>query len=284
LIGNTKIDLENRFFNKEWKDMKFKPIEYRTLWTPSSSNPQGQLKLWVDIMTPDEAKKNPPEPISPPAPINYELRVIIWDTKEVVFKDKNMSDIFVVGYPEGQKPQTTDTHWRSEDGTGAFNWRMKFPVTVPCPVPRLKLQVWDKDILNPNDAICEANLNLRPFYMKSYKNKSKSDIIDKQWITMTHPAATGVQGKVLTTVELLTLEEALNRPAGYGRKEPNTNPFLPEPVRPETSFNPFRLDKFASKIIWGQNKKKIIAVIVCVVVTIILILILWLVLQFGVFL
>ena len=36
-----------------------------------------------------------------------------------------MSDIFVVGYPEGPgvKPQTTDTHWRSENGEGKFNYR-----------------------------------------------------------------------------------------------------------------------------------------------------------------
>jgi hypothetical protein len=39
-------------------------------------------------MTPEQARNNPPENISPPAPINYELRVIVWETKEVVFKDK----------------------------------------------------------------------------------------------------------------------------------------------------------------------------------------------------
>ena len=54
-----------------------------------------------------------------------------------------MSDIFVVGYPEGpgQKPQTTDTHWRSEDHTGKFNWRMKFPIILPNKTPRFKLQI-----------------------------------------------------------------------------------------------------------------------------------------------
>jgi hypothetical protein len=48
----------------EWKAMKFKPYEYRTLWNPYSSNPQGQLKLWVDILTPEEAQRIPPEDIS----------------------------------------------------------------------------------------------------------------------------------------------------------------------------------------------------------------------------
>jgi Ca2+-dependent lipid-binding protein len=45
LIGSTKIDLETRFYSEEWKAMKYKPIEYRTLWNPTSSNPQGQLKM-----------------------------------------------------------------------------------------------------------------------------------------------------------------------------------------------------------------------------------------------
>jgi hypothetical protein len=66
-----------------------------------------------------------------------------------------MSDIFVTACPEGQKPQTTDTHYRSEDGKGSFNWRMKFPLTLPTKNPKFKIQVWDKDFFNPNDGKIE---------------------------------------------------------------------------------------------------------------------------------
>jgi len=280
LIGATKIDLENRFFSDEWHALPLKPMEFRSLWNPSSSNPQGQLKLWIDIMTPLEAQQHPPEPIAPPVPIDYELRVIIYSTKEVVFKDKKMSDIFVSGYLEGQKPQVTDTHWRSEDGKGEFNWRMKFPVTIPCPIPRFKLQVWDKDILSPNDAICEANLNLRPFFNKIYKNKSDRETLEKQWLVMTHPAFQGTQGNVLSSFELISFPESQRRPAGFGRKEPNENPHLDPPVRPETSFNPLRFDKYASKVVWGQNKGKIIGVCICIVVIILLFIIIYLAIIF----
>jgi len=278
LIGATKIDLETRFYNKEWTDLKFKPIEYRTLWSPSSSNPQGQLKMWVDIMTPEEAKSNPPENIAPPSPITYELRVIIWETKEVVFKDKNSSDIFVTCYPEGQKPQVTDTHWRSENGKGSFNWRMKFPLTVPCKLPKFKIQVWDKDILSPNDAIAEANLNLRSFFNKAYKKKSSSESLKQQWLKMTHPSATGIQGQVLVSMELLSQDEVARKPAGYGRKEPNENPTLPEPDRPESSFNPFRLDKQFNRIgkmMFKKYKKKIILCAIITSIILILVLILY---------
>jgi len=274
LIGETKIDLENRFYNKEWKSMKFHPIEYRTLWTPSSTNPQGQWKMWVDVLTVDEASKIPIEDIQPPIPLPYELRVIVWETKEVAFKDKTMSDIFVAGYPEGQDPQVTDTHWRSEDGIGLFNWRMKFPLTVPSAIPKFKLQVWDKDVLKPNDAICEANLNLRPFYMKVWKNKMNRDSLAQQWITMTHPNASGPMGKVMVSFELMTLTEAASNPAGLGRGEPNSNPHLDEPKRPETSINPLRVDKMFTKVLIGQNKGKIAliaGVVICIILTIIII-------------
>ena len=98
---------------------------FSTLWNPSSSNAQGQIKLWVDILTPEEAKITPVEDISPPVPTMYELRVIVWETRKVVLKDKQgkSSDIFVCAFPEGQEPQPTETHWKCEDGNGKFNWR-----------------------------------------------------------------------------------------------------------------------------------------------------------------
>ncbi len=47
----------------------------RTLWNESSSNPQGQIKLWVDVLTQQEAQNKPVENIAPPLPVQYELRV-----------------------------------------------------------------------------------------------------------------------------------------------------------------------------------------------------------------
>jgi hypothetical protein len=282
LIGTTKIDLENRYFSKQWKDYELKPYEFRTLWNPTSRSPQGQIKLWLEILTEKEASKIPMEQLSPPAPIEYELRVIVWDTKDVVFKDDKMSDIFCSVYPEGQDHQVTDTHWRSEDHNGIFNWRMKFPITLPAAfsVPKLKFQIWDKDILNPNDAIAEANLNLRSFYKKAYRNKSARESLVKQYVAMTHPSAQGIQGQMNVSIELLTLEEAKRFPAGFGRGEPNQNPFLEEPPRPASSFAPWRLDKYASELGWKKYKWYIIGVCACICVIIILIIIIYLAIVF----
>lgn len=50
LIGETKIDLENRFFCPKWRELSEKPIETRDLFHPSTSLPRGKIKLWLDIL------------------------------------------------------------------------------------------------------------------------------------------------------------------------------------------------------------------------------------------
>jgi hypothetical protein len=49
LIGETTIDLDDRFFSPEWQSMNHKPIEYRQLLHPSSTGSQGVVKMWVEI-------------------------------------------------------------------------------------------------------------------------------------------------------------------------------------------------------------------------------------------
>ena len=34
LIGSTSIDLEDRYFNHDWKHLDEKPVEYRQLYHP----------------------------------------------------------------------------------------------------------------------------------------------------------------------------------------------------------------------------------------------------------
>ena len=50
------------------------------------------------------------------------------------------------------------------------------------------------------------------------------------------------RGKLLVSIELVPEAEVEKLPAGAGRKEPNTNPFLPKPVgRLHFSWNPFSI-------------------------------------------
>ncbi|KAA6344204.1 MAG: hypothetical protein EZS28_052257, partial [Streblomastix strix] len=64
-----------------------KPKEIRSLWSPSSSFCQGKLELWIEILTPEEARLTPIKNIGPPKREQWELDVVIMNTKEVAFKD-----------------------------------------------------------------------------------------------------------------------------------------------------------------------------------------------------
>jgi hypothetical protein len=88
LIGSTSIDIEDRWFCQEWKNIKRKPIEWRTLRNPTSSMSQGKLEMWLDILPTSEAKKMPVVNIAPPPMIDFELRVIVWACKDVTIKDE----------------------------------------------------------------------------------------------------------------------------------------------------------------------------------------------------
>lgn len=61
---------------------------------------KGKLQLWIEIFDPEHI----PEPIdlTPLPPRAYELRVIVWNTADVILDEKNvfgkyMTDIYVKG-------------------------------------------------------------------------------------------------------------------------------------------------------------------------------------------
>jgi len=50
LLGETFIDLENRFYSKKYRNLPSVPIETREIFHPDSAMPQGNVRLWVDII------------------------------------------------------------------------------------------------------------------------------------------------------------------------------------------------------------------------------------------
>ncbi|XP_065364288.1 otoferlin-like [Calliphora vicina] len=168
-------------------------IESRPLYNPDKPGiEQGKIEMWVDMFPMDMPLPGPAVDISPRKPKAYELRIIIWNTDDVVLEDdafftgEKMSDIYVKGWLKGpQDCQSTDIHYRSLTGEGNFNWRFIYPfeylaaeerivlsrreslfswdeteVKIPA---RLELQVWDADHFSADDFLGAISFDLNRF-------------------------------------------------------------------------------------------------------------------------
>ena len=118
LIGQTTIDLEDRWFDERWKNFghfgaldgkkaaefsvlprfRLMPTERRPLYAPLSQHPQGELECFLEMMTAQENATYRPFDIALPPEQEFELRVIIWKTEDVVPDDtwEEMNDMYVV--------------------------------------------------------------------------------------------------------------------------------------------------------------------------------------------
>ena len=110
--------------------------------------------------------------ITPKPPIDFELRIVVWEVDGVPSMDvEDCSDLYIEGNFRG-KIQTTDTHFRAQNGFGSFNWRMVWPITLSDEDMDLSIsfQVWDKDFFSPNDYIAEGTLEFQNEAKEAYKN------------------------------------------------------------------------------------------------------------------
>uniref|UniRef100_A0ABM5GKW0 Dysferlin isoform X4 n=1 Tax=Pogona vitticeps TaxID=103695 RepID=A0ABM5GKW0_9SAUR len=199
---------------------------------------------------------------------------------------------WLVGYEENK--QKTDVHYRSMGGEGNFNWRFIFPLDyLPaeqvCYVakkehfwsldktenkvpPQLVLQIWDNDKFSFDDYLgsLRLDLNCMPKPAKTAE-KCHLDLLDSTermvslfeqktvkgwWPCVGEEGETKIiAGKVEMTLEIVNEQEQDERPAGMGRDEPNMNPKLEDPKRPETSFlwftSPYKTLKY---ILWRRFK------------------------------
>ncbi|XP_034042017.1 fer-1-like protein 6 [Thalassophryne amazonica] len=169
-------------------------IETRTLFNKARPGmDQGQVQMWVDMFPMDMPHPGPAVNISPRKPKGYELRIIIWNTEDVILEDTNFltgqqsSDIYVKGWLKGLEDdrQETDVHHNSLTGEGNFNWRFVFPFSY-LPAEKvvvmrkresifsldkteqklpaiLVLQVWDFETLSSDDFLGTVELNLHSF-------------------------------------------------------------------------------------------------------------------------
>uniref|UniRef100_A0A663M9W2 Myoferlin n=1 Tax=Athene cunicularia TaxID=194338 RepID=A0A663M9W2_ATHCN len=296
-------------------------VETRTLYSTFQPNiSQGKLQMWVDVFPKSLGPPGPPFNITPRKAKKYVLRVIIWNTKDVLLDEKSitgeeMSDIYVKGWMPGneENKQKTDVHYRSLDGEGNFNWRFVFPFDyLPaeqlCAVskkehfwsldktefripPKLIIQIWDNDKFSLDDYLGfveldlhktiipakvpeKCNIGMIPEYKadSSQKAPRTASLFEQKsmkgwWPCYVEKDGSRIlAGKVEMTLEVVNEKEAEERPAGKGRDEPNMNPKLDLPNRPDTSFlwftNPCKTMKF---IVWRRFKWLFIGLIILLI-------------------
>uniref|UniRef100_A0A8C2L734 Myoferlin like n=1 Tax=Cyprinus carpio TaxID=7962 RepID=A0A8C2L734_CYPCA len=292
-------------------------VETRTLYsTYQPTLSQGKIQMWVEIFPKSLGIPGPLCDITPRKPKKYFLRVIVWNTTEVILDEtsitgENMSDIYVKGWMPGMEEdkQKTDVHYRSLDGDGNFNWRFVFgfdylPAEQMCMVsrkehfwnldktefripPKLIIQIWDNDKFSLDDYLGTVELDMLhlippaktpekcslSMLNQTGKNLTPTSLFSQKSVRGWWPCAMEedgkkiLAGKVEMTLEVVEEKEAEERPAGKGRDEPNMNPKLDLPNRPDTSFlwftNPCKTMKF---IIWRRYKWLFIGLIILILV------------------
>ena len=277
-IGTTKIDLEDRYYSQSWKNLPEKPIETRKLLIKSCSQSQGILRLWVEIHPLYSQVKL--WDISPRPAQKFELRLIIWSCEGVPISDsEGVSDLYVVASYNSKETQETDTHYRSQEGKAAWNWRMKFKLELTeesrC---LLNLQIWDRDLLSANDAIGDACLDLTAEALHALESgetvkklgtgkgnerlmRRENEKFTVEFSQMNSDGTSKSAGRLLMSAEILTEAKALACENGEGRSEPNIEPNLPEPEgRVKFTMNPFAL---IGQMIGNDLKRKIMCYIIC---------------------
>uniref|UniRef100_A0A3Q4I6N5 Myoferlin like n=1 Tax=Neolamprologus brichardi TaxID=32507 RepID=A0A3Q4I6N5_NEOBR len=140
--------------------------------------------------------------------------------------------------------------------------------------PKLIIQIWDNDKFSLDDYLGSIELDLLNLIPPA-KTPEKCSLKMLQGMMASQPTSLFSQksvrgwwpcaieqggkpvlgGKVEMTLEIVDEKEMEEKPAGKGREEPNINPRLEPPNRPDTSFfwftNPCKTMKF---IVWRRFK------------------------------
>uniref|UniRef100_A0A673A4U0 Myoferlin n=1 Tax=Sphaeramia orbicularis TaxID=375764 RepID=A0A673A4U0_9TELE len=158
--------------------------------------------------------------------------------------------------------------------------------------PKLIIQIWDNDKFSLDDYLGMVELDLRnlvppaktpekcslkmiddvemgtPHKMEQAKSLFAQQSVNGWWPCFIEQEGNrALGGKVEMTLEIVSEADVDERPAGKGRDEPNMNPKLDPPKRPETSFfwftNPCKTMKF---IVWRRFKWLFLGLLILLIV------------------
>jgi hypothetical protein len=163
LIGYTKIDLEDRYFDSKWRDLAEKPIEVRPLKHPDFEQETGRVSLWVEMFERNDGRLNKKWFINPAPKVELEMRLVVWEGKNTPCLDvEDMSDYYFTCFVNPSERQSTDVHFRCEKGfSPSFNWRIILPIHAPTNNDLLNIRLMDNDFFSKDDYGADTTLELR---------------------------------------------------------------------------------------------------------------------------
>lgn len=281
-IGTSRIDVEQQVLDKQALvgDVDEFPISQvldYSLMTPTSLISQGVLEMRVDVLEWAQAQMYGPEAMVKPEREWYELRVIVWGTRDIkshsgVDKGLNQLVSATANFDASGEDtvRSTDVAYKGEQSE-TFNWRMKFPVRLPCKVPRIKFSVWNYNYVYSNEVVGDAQKNLDAFFHQAYiERKSRLEGV-REVLPLSHPDRPYDDlGKLTVEFMLVSEDEASRCPVGEGWDEPNQDPVLVKPTRNLASY------LVGSRLLnsldyWASKKFLLVGFLLLLVVSVLLI-------------
>ncbi|CDI81794.1 C2 domain-containing protein, putative [Eimeria acervulina] len=245
-LGSTVIDLEERWFSKEWQAFMKKnevPMEYRPLSRTPNGSVTGSIEMWLEMMDSQKAGKVPRFNLQKPSSTDIEIRVVLWGCRGLYFKhlgpNKETVDAVLrctmdcTKY-QGSQPllQSTDVHYYSKTGAAVFNWRVVYS-RVAAPVNSCILQISAYDFRNIGESpfIGEVNLEVRKYLERVAQTMASIEVDAELRLQNRAHESLDVQtfGYVQVTLQFMAQSEATSRPVGMGREHPNRDPRLTTP-------------------------------------------------------
>ncbi|PFH33328.1 putative heat shock protein DNAJ pfj4 [Besnoitia besnoiti] len=243
-VGSTCIDLEERWFSKEWQKFMSKnevPMEYRPLRQVPGGPFKGSVEMWVELLDFQKAGEVPKFDLQSPAATEVEIRIIVWGARNLAFKilGKDYVDAVIrctldcTGY-RGSQPsvQQTDVHYYSKTGSAIFNWRVVYS-RVAMPVSTCVLQIAAYDNRNMGEAtfIGEVNLELRRYLERVATTLNNMEVDAELRLINRSREGADIEtfGYVQATLQFMSQSEATSKTVGLGRDSPNRDPRLTTP-------------------------------------------------------
>lgn len=142
--------------------------------------------MWMELykgLGTKSAEAPPVIDITPEPIIEYEMRLVIWKTRDVQATDFELtSDHYIRTYVNPDESHYTDTHWRCHTGKGSFNWRNLIKVPTKQQQYLLTVQLWDKDIISSDELLGEFIIDIGPMFEDVQALNKQKVFNEKYWL------------------------------------------------------------------------------------------------------